>query len=121
MVSESVKCVYVAVHTRMRDLVKVGRSKNLKKRVSVLNTSVPEDFDVVMVYKTDSYVELEKLVVKKLIAENLHKGSRTTKEFFNCDAQYIKHVINQIVDEHTNLNGSYLDDETIQNLLRRAR
>ena len=121
MDSEAIKCIYVAEHIRMPNLVKIGRSKNMKKRVSVLNTSLPEDFDVVMVYKTDSYVELEKLVVKKLIDEKLHEGSRLTKEFFKCDVEHVRQVIDQVVDADASLRGVYLDDEMIRNLLRRTR
>ena len=121
MDSEKLKCVYVMMHERMRNLVKVGWCSNIKKRVSVLNTSVPEDFTVVLVYKTDSCVKIEKLVIQALKNEGLHKGSRPTKEFFKCDEEHVKQVIDQIVEEHPTMKGSYLDNETIKNLLRRTR
>ena len=121
MDSEKLKCVYVMMHERMRNLVKVGQSSNIKERVSVLNTSVPEDFIVVLVYKTDSCVELEELVNQALKKEGVHRGSRNTKEFFECTKEHVTEVINQIVEEHPTMKGSYLDNETIKNLLRRTR
>ncbi len=121
MEPEKVMCVYVATHKRMRNLVKVGWCGNIKKRVSVLNTSVPEDFTVVLVYKTDSCVKIEKLVIQALKNEGLHKGSRPTKEFFKCTVEHVKKVIDQIVGADASLRGEYLDDEMIQNLLRRTR
>ena len=121
MDSEKLKCVYVMMHERMRNLVKVEWCSNIKKRVSVLNTSVPEDFTVVLVYKTDSCVKIEKLVIQALKNEGLHKGSRPTKEFFKCDVEHVRQVIDQVVDADASLRGVYLDDEMIRNLLRRTR
>lgn len=121
MAVETLKCVYVVEHPRMNGLVKVGRSKNIKYRVSVLNTSVPEDFRVVLIYETNSYYKLEKSVIKRLTDEGLQRGARDTKEFFNCGVEHVKQVIDQIVAEHVSMTGSYLDDETIRDLLRRTR
>ena len=121
MDSNTMNCVYVAVHPRMENLVKVGMSSNIKERVSVLNTSVPEDFTVVLIYETELYDELEGLVIQTLKDEELQEGERPTKEFFKCDVGHVKQVIDRIVEKNTGLKGAYLDDKTIQNLLRKTR
>ena len=119
--NEPVKCVYVAVHERMPNLVKIGRSRVLKERISVLNTALPEDFNVVLVYKTEAYKKLENKIIEELKNKNLHRGSRNTKEFFECDKMHIKRVIDKIVASDTNLQGVYLNICEIQELLRRKR
>lgn len=121
MEAETLKCVYVAEHLRIKGYVKVGKTTDIKSRLSVLNTSVPEDFTVALIYKTDMYDELEELVIKKLKSEDLQRGTRDTKEFFECTAAHVKEVIDQVVEERTNLKGSYLTTENIQELLIRRR
>ncbi len=119
--SEPVKCVYVAVHERMPNLVKIGSSSSLKERISVLNTSLPEDFNVVLVYKTESNEKLENLIIKELKNENLHRGSRETKEFFECDEAHIKDTIDAIVTDDIELQGVYLDKHEIQAILEKKK
>lgn len=119
--NEPVKCVYVAVHERMPNLVKIGRSRVLKERISVLNTALPEDFNVVLGYKTEAYKKLENKIIEELKNKNLHRGSRNTKEFFECDEAHIKDTIDEIVKDDTELQGAYIDKCEIQRLLSRKR
>ena len=118
---KSGKCVYVAVHGRMPNLVKIGSSSSLKERISVLNTSLPEDFNVVLVYKTESHEKLENLIIKNLKNENLHRGSRETKEFFECGEAHIKDTIDAIVTDDIELQGVYLNEPEIQDLLKKEK
>ena len=119
--NEPVKCVYVAVHERMPNLVKIGCSRGLKGRISVLNTALPEDFKVVLVYKTEAYKKLENKIIEELKNKNLHRGSRNTKEFFECDKTHIKDTIDAIVTDDIELQGVYLDKHEIQAIVEKKK
>jgi len=78
--------VYVLTNPAFDNYVKVGKTTNLKQRLRALdNTSVPLPFRCVYAVEVDDEDEVERLL-HQTFADN---RTRTTREFFEIDAQRV--------------------------------
>ena len=110
-------CVYVAIHSRMPDLVKIGWTNDLRSRLSVLNTSVPENFEIKAAFETaDSGVED---IVKKRL-ERFQYGAKKTKEFYRCSPRDVRVIIDDLAVRGS-VCGRFLTDVEIANAVRTTR
>ena len=78
--------VYVLVNSAFENYVKIGRTTNLEHRLRSLdNTSVPLPFRCVYAVEVDDENDVERLL-HQAFADN---WTRTTREFFEVDAQRV--------------------------------
>ena len=78
--------VYVLVNSAFGNYVKIGRTTNLEHRLRSLdNTSVPLPFRCVYAVEVDDENDVERLL-HQAFADN---RTRTTREFFEVDAQRV--------------------------------
>lgn len=78
--------VYVLTNPAFKDYVKVGKTTNLEQRLRTLdNTSVPLPFRCVYAIEVDDEAQVEKLVHQAFADHR----TRTTREFFEIDAQRV--------------------------------
>ena len=78
--------VYVLVNSAFENYVKIGRTTNLEHRLRSLdNTSVPLPFRCVYAVEVDDENDVERLL-HQAFADN---RTRTTREFFEVDAQRV--------------------------------
>ena len=78
--------VYVLTNPAFEDYVKIGKTTNLEQRLRSLdNTSVPLPFRCVYAVEVDNEHEVERLL-HQAFADN---RTRTTREFFEVDAQRV--------------------------------
>ena len=82
-----------------RVVFKVGITDDMPKRLGTLNTSVPENFRVVALYKTNKYKDLERFV-----KEYLHSAIRTedgsSTEFYEAKLEYLVKRIEKCAKDH---------------------
>ena len=59
--ADIVGSVYIAIHPRLPEMVKIGRSNDVAKRMRQLSTGLPEDFDATAALATPFPVEAERV------------------------------------------------------------
>jgi len=74
---------------KMDNIYKLGRSKDLKSRLSTYQTGKLENIDVEFVYKTDNLIEVENCVKALVRTRKLKKY----KEIYNIDLSILKSLI----------------------------
>jgi phage anti-repressor protein/predicted GIY-YIG superfamily endonuclease len=81
---------YIYIIKAATNMYKLGRTKDLTKRLKTYNTGLADDVEVVYLYKTKDIVAVENCV-KSMLKE---KQYRKYKEIYQTDAAIIKHFIN---------------------------
>lgn len=79
--TDSYGVVYVLTNEAMPDIVKIGKTQNLKQRLGILNTSVPLPFKVEYVCKSKNYHDIEKALHKAFAPERINPK----REFFTTE------------------------------------
>lgn len=78
--------VYVLTNPIMSGYVKIGKSRDLYRRMQILNTSVYEPFYIECLFQTEKYSELENVL------HDFFRDYRTNpkREFFKVDVEWVK-------------------------------
>lgn len=80
---------YIYIIKAANNLYKIGRTKDLAKRLRTYNTGLADDVEVVYTYKTEDLVSVESCV-KGLLKE---KQYRKYKEVYQADPSLIKYFV----------------------------
>jgi len=96
--------VYILTNPCIRSLkgkkvVKVGYTKDLPRRLGTLNTSVPENFKVDVLFEVDNYKSLE-LWAKGYVGDSLRTAEGSPTEFFEQSADIVKNRILKCCRHH---------------------
>ena len=91
--------VYILTNSRMDDLVKIGRTKNLRGRMVQLSsaTGVPVPFECYYACEVSNAAEVEKILHKGLGVCRINRG----KEFFETAAEMFKHCLKSMQSERS--------------------
>jgi phage anti-repressor protein len=93
--ADSTGYIYVLRASKEKDSVyKIGRTKDLNKRLSTYQTDNLENIEVVYKYRTDNLKSMENCVKHALGAERYRKY----KEIYKVDIQMIKEIIEKCND-----------------------
>ena len=79
--------VYCVQNPLFPNLLKIGRTRNIKARMSNLNTGVPENYELVCACLVNDHIEKEKKI-HTLLEDDRHNE----KEFFSTSSKKIKEL-----------------------------
>ena len=93
--------IYIAKNSLIKNMVKIGRTKNLERRLSELNQLLPEPFIFIKTYEVKNSSQLELHIHKAL--DNVR--SMSNREFFEVisDEQIIQ-VCDDLVADFSHFN-----------------
>jgi|GEM_PF-2073692 len=81
--------------------VKIGRARNIKQRISQLQTSLPYDLKLIGYIGTSNYIKLEKEIHK------IHKNKNIKREWFDLKLTEAENIIKEYNGEITGYNTVY--------------
>lgn len=79
--------------------VKIGRARNIKQRISQLQTSLPYDLKLIGYIGTSNYIKLEKEIHK------IHKNKKIKREWFDLKLIEVENIIKAYNGEITTYNN----------------
>lgn len=102
--TDSYGVVYVLTNEAMPDIVKIGKTQNLKQRLGILNTSVPVPFKVEYVCKSKNYHKIEKALHAAFAPERINPK----REFFTTEPERVIAILEVFNKE---FNGEDITEE----------
>jgi len=104
-------CVYVfkVLNGAYDNLYKLGKTKDLQKRLNTYNTSLADDLEVIFVYTTDNVDELEECVKMKM----KNYQYRKYKEIYKVNIDIVKEIIDKCDKFNLSFKGG--KDKEIRN------
>ena len=88
--------VYIITNPKMPNLVKIGYTKNLKKRLDDLDTTgIPAPFEPYFTVTTSKYMVLEKVIHREL-DKLTDSRVRSNREYFEIDPELAKDLLSNI-------------------------
>ena len=99
--------VYVLTNEAMPDIVKIGKTQNLKQRLGILNTSVPVPFKVEYVCKSKNYHKIEKALHAAFAPERINPK----REFFTTEPERVIAILEVFNKE---FNGEDITEEVTE-------
>ena len=111
--------VYILTNSRMDDLVKIGRTKNLRERIVQLSsaTGVPVPFECYYACEVSNAAEVEKILHKGLGVCRINRG----KEFFETAAENVQTLLEVHAIREVTPDGDIVDNKDDQTALNGER
>ena len=110
--------VYCLTNPEMPDLVKIGMTTDLERRLRQLdNTSVPVPFECVMAVEVENAVEAEKLLHEVFGTQRV----RPSREFFRVGVEYVLAAMRLTGGGDVTPSDDVVEDEEARRALEQAR
>tara|TARA_R110000868_G_scaffold287711_1_gene548027 strand:- start:46 stop:408 length:363 start_codon:yes stop_codon:yes gene_type:complete len=101
---ESLPCVYL-IQTANREYVKIGKTKNLKSRLSIIKTSCPLKFSIIASINTPKHSEVEVYLLGILDHRRVNGEWFSLSENELCELEQFFSLTNKHVNDVFNLFG----------------